>query len=177
MIEIRIHGRGGQGAVMAAEMLAKAAFYEGHQVQAFPFFGVERRGAPVESYVRIDNKPIRLRAHIYEPDYLLVFDQRLFDQVDVFDGLKKKGLVFANAVDYKPKNKMITVVVYDMASVVKKFLGRDIVNTAMVYWFAQQTGLIKLENVIKAVKEVFHDRPEILEKNIKLIRELKRELN
>ncbi|PIR94349.1 pyruvate ferredoxin oxidoreductase [Candidatus Falkowbacteria bacterium CG10_big_fil_rev_8_21_14_0_10_39_11] len=177
MIEIRIHGKGGQGAVMAAEMLAKAAFYEGSEVQAFPSFGVERRGAPVESYVRIDKKPIRLRSHIYEPDYLIVFDHHLFDVVDVYKGLKKNGLVFVNALDFKQKKKNITVISQDMSSLVKKYLGRDIVNTAMIYLFAQQTGLIRLENVIKAVREVFHDRPELMKKNLKLLKVLEKELN
>lgn len=88
MIEIRFHGRGGQGAVTAAEILAKAAFKDGKYSQAFPFFGVERRGAPVMAFTRIDDKPIDLRYQIYNPDYVLVLDDGLLNVVDVFQESK-----------------------------------------------------------------------------------------
>ena len=91
MIEIRFHGRGGQGAVTAAEILAKAAFKDGNYSQAFPFFGVERRGAPVMAFTRIDDKPIELRYQVYNPDYVLVLDDGLLNVVDVFAGIKREA--------------------------------------------------------------------------------------
>ena len=88
MIEIRFHGRGGQGAVTAAEILAKAAFKDGKYSQAFPFFGVERRGAPVMAFTRIDTEPINLRYQVYNPDHVIVLDDGLLNVVDVYSGLK-----------------------------------------------------------------------------------------
>lgn len=90
MIEIRFHGRGGQGAVTAAEILAKAAFEDGKYCQAFPFFGAERKGAPVMAFSRINDKPIRRRYQVYNPDHVLVLDETLLEAVDVLSGLKKK---------------------------------------------------------------------------------------
>jgi len=90
LIEIRFHGRGGQGAVVASNMLADAAFREGKHVQAFPFFGVERRGAPVSSFTRINDTPIKIRSQVYTPDYVIVLDSTLIDITDVTSGLKKK---------------------------------------------------------------------------------------
>ena len=96
MIEIRIHGRGGQGAVTAAQLLAIAAFYDGKQAQAFPMFGVERRGAPATSFVRIDDKKINVREQIYEPDYVIVFDPSLIEIADAKKGLKHEMIVNTN---------------------------------------------------------------------------------
>ncbi|MEM4598264.1 MAG: 2-oxoacid:acceptor oxidoreductase family protein, partial [Candidatus Diapherotrites archaeon] len=89
--EVRIHGRGGQGAVTSSQVLAVAAFYDGKYCQAFPSFGVERRGAPVEAFTRISDKPILVRNHVYFPDFVLVLDPTLADCVDVSKGLKKDG--------------------------------------------------------------------------------------
>ena len=96
MIEVRFHGRGGQGAVTAAEILAKAAFEDGKYCQAFPFFGVERRGAPVMAFTRIDDQPIRRRYQVYKPDYVVVLDDGLLEVVDVFSGLKEGGKIIIN---------------------------------------------------------------------------------
>ncbi|HIP35033.1 MAG TPA: pyruvate ferredoxin oxidoreductase, partial [Methanothermococcus okinawensis] len=96
MIEIRFHGRGGQGAVTAAKILAKAAFYDGKYSQGFPFFGVERRGAPVMAFTRIDHKKIIVRSQVYNPDYVVVQDATLLDTVNVVEGLKKDGIVIVN---------------------------------------------------------------------------------
>ena len=97
MYQIRIHGRGGQGVVTAAEMLSVAAFMEGHWAQAFPSFGSERTGAPVVAYARIDSKEIRLREPIQEPDVVLVQDKTLLESVDVFGGLRADGYVLINS--------------------------------------------------------------------------------
>ncbi len=96
MLQIRIHGRGGQGVVTAAEMLSVAAFWEGRHAQAFPSFGSERTGAPVVSFCRVDDRPIRLREPIIAPDVLIVQDPTLLHQVDVFQGLKPDGYVLIN---------------------------------------------------------------------------------
>jgi len=92
VIEIRFHGRGWQGAVTSAEILVAAAFRDGKEAQAFPFFGVERRGAPVQAFSRIDEKRIRLHQNVYEPDYLIVLDETLLKSMNVFEGLKEKAL-------------------------------------------------------------------------------------
>ena len=96
MIEIRIHGRGGQGAVIASEVLASAFFMEGKYVQAFPAFGVERRGAPVAAYTRIDDQPIRIRHFIYEPDHIIILDPTLIESTQVDAGLKDNGWMVIN---------------------------------------------------------------------------------
>ncbi|MCK5562096.1 MAG: 2-oxoacid:acceptor oxidoreductase family protein, partial [Thermoplasmata archaeon] len=101
MIEIRFHGRGGQGAVVASNILAEAAFREGKDVQAFPYFGVERRGAPVTAFTKIDEKPIRVRSQIYEPDHVIVLDQSLLRSIDVAQGIKPGGLILVN-IDKTP---------------------------------------------------------------------------
>jgi len=97
MIEIRIHGRGGQGAVIASEVLAMAAFREGKHVTSFPAFGVERRGAPVAAFTRIDDRPIRLKCEIYAPDHVVVLDPSLLQVVDVTAGLKPGGWILVNS--------------------------------------------------------------------------------
>ena len=97
MIEIRFHGRGGQGAVTAAEILAKAAFEDGKYCQAFPFFGAERKGAPVMAFTRISDKPIKKRYQVYNPDYVIVLDETLLEAVDVLSGLKEEGKVIINS--------------------------------------------------------------------------------
>ncbi|MFA5382913.1 MAG: 2-oxoacid:acceptor oxidoreductase family protein, partial [Candidatus Micrarchaeia archaeon] len=97
MIEVRIHGRGGQGAVTAAELLAIAVGYKGKYSQSFPYFGVERRGAPVQAYCRIDDKPIRVHQNVYTPDYVVVLDPTLISSINVCEGLKKGGTVIVNS--------------------------------------------------------------------------------
>ncbi len=96
MIEVRFHGRGGQGVVTAADILAMAAFYDGKFCQSFPFFGVERRGAPVMAFSRIDDRPVRMRSQIYTPDYVVVQDPTLLEIIDVTSGLKDEGIVIIN---------------------------------------------------------------------------------
>ncbi len=97
MIEVSFHGRGGQGAVTAARLLAEAAFIEGKYCQAFPFFGAERRGAPVVAFTRINDKPIRVRSEVYNPDYVVIFDPTILESVDITKGLKPSSLVILNS--------------------------------------------------------------------------------
>jgi pyruvate ferredoxin oxidoreductase gamma subunit len=152
--ELRIHGRGGQGSVTAAELIAVAAFEGGVFAQAFPAFGVERRGAPVQAFVRFDDKKIRKRSQVYEPDYIIVQDSTLIKDVNVFQGVRKGGIVIINTEktpDYKVPDgvKLITI---DATSIALKMLGVPITNTTLMGAFAAASGEIKftaLENALK----------------------------
>ncbi len=166
MHEIRIHGRGGQGAVTAAELLAKAAFYDGKYSQAFPFFGVERRGAPVQAFCRIDGSFIRIRQNVYEPDYVMVLDSTLLDVVDVFEGLKKNGIVIINTTkDIQRKN----VHCIDASSIALETLKMPIVNTVMLGAFSRVSKLISIESIKKAISEQFASKGELAEKNLSAV--------
>lgn len=167
MIEIRFHGRGGQGAVVASEALATAFFREGKYVQAFPAFGVERRGAPVTAFTRTNDKPIRIRSKIYEPDHIVVLDPTLLEAVDVTAGLKEGGWIIINSekppstFDLPKKFKLATVDANSIA--IKYHLGpksAPIVNTAILGAFAKATGMVSLEAVAEAVQEVVPLNPE-----------------
>ncbi len=126
MKEIRIHGRGGQGAVTASEVLAIAAFHDGKYCQAFPSFGVERRGAPVEAFTRISDKPINIREHVYEPDYVIVLDPTLLANVDVARGVKDDGIIIINSNKPASEFKLDTkarVETIDMTAAAMEIIG------------------------------------------------------
>ena len=155
MIEIRFHGRGGQGSVTAAEILAKAAFKDGKYVQSFPFFGVERRGAPVMAFTRIDDKPIDLRYQIYNPDYVLVLDDGLMNVVDVFSGIKDDSEIIINIPEkYKGSGKH-NIYSIDATGIALDLLGRNIVNTIILGYFAKKTQEVSIESLIEVIKETF----------------------
>ena len=170
MKEIRIHGRGGQGSVTAAEILAIAAFYEGKYSQAFPSFGVERRGAPVTAFARISDRFIRTRCQIYEPDYVIVQDSTLIGIVDVTKGLKDSGAIIVNTekspeeLDLNTKAKVYTI---DATKFALDILGRPIVNTVMLGAFAGITKEFSLESLVKAVRKRLPAK--IAEKNVKAV--------
>ncbi|MFH1824573.1 MAG: pyruvate ferredoxin oxidoreductase subunit gamma [Candidatus Firestonebacteria bacterium] len=168
MIEIRLHGRGGQGVVTAAELLAISAFSDGKYIQAFPTFGSERMGAPVASFVRISDKNIRVRSQIYEPDYVIVQDSALIGSVDVFAGLKKDGLVLINTEKQPSELKLKdvkNVKTIPATKIAIEILGRPIPNTVLIGAFAGLTGLVSLDGIKKAMRERFKS-VEIAEKNI-----------
>ncbi|MEW6262433.1 MAG: 2-oxoacid:acceptor oxidoreductase family protein [Thermodesulfobacteriota bacterium] len=161
MQEIRFHGRGGQGAVIGSEILAQAAFLEGRYVQAFPAFGVERRGAPVTAFCRFDDRPILLRNQIYNPDQVVVLDSSLLKNVPVTQGLKRNGLVLLNSrrkpADFSSlAGDGFRIFVVDASAVaVEHGLGsaaNPIVNTAILGAFARVTGLVSLESVERAIE-------------------------
>jgi len=160
MIEIRIHGRGGQGAVIASEVLASAFFKEGKFVQAFPAFGVERRGAPVAAFTRVDDQPIRLRNFIYEPDHVIVLDPTLMESAQVDSGLKENGWIIINT-DHHPKAfvgfSRFRVATVDANRIALEYkLGSPtapIVNTAILGAFSKITGMVSVDAVIEAMKE------------------------
>lgn len=168
MLEIRIHGRGGQGSVTLAELIATAAFYSGSQVQAFPNFGVERRGAPVEAYVRIADKFIQRRDQIYNPDYIIIQDDSLLGVVDVVAGLKKGGLVLINTekaiTDLGFKKGQFKVVALPATKIGTEVIGKEIINTVLLGAFAAIGEEIKFKAIEKAIKERFEG--EVAKKNI-----------
>jgi pyruvate ferredoxin oxidoreductase gamma subunit len=158
MIEIRIHGRGGQGNVAAAELLANAAFRDGKFAQAFPSFGAERVGAPVQAFVRIDDQRIRTREEVRQPDYLIIQDQYLVDTVPVLDGLKPDGLVLVNT-EKRPEDLQLkttaTVETIPATEIALEIVGRPIPNAIMIGAFCSITGLVSMEAVQQAILEKF----------------------
>jgi len=170
MIEIRIHGRGGQGSVVAAELMALAAFEDGKFSQAFPAFGAERRGAPVMAFVRIDDRAVRTKEYVYTPDYVIVQDATLIGNVDVAKGLKKNGTIIVNTPEASMKINGAKVLTIDATKIAKEVLGRPIVNTALLGAFVGFTGEIKLESMINAVRERFPG--SLGEKNIAAIQKV-----
>ncbi|MCC7571786.1 MAG: pyruvate ferredoxin oxidoreductase subunit gamma [Candidatus Methanofastidiosum sp.] len=173
MIEIRFHGRGGQGAVVASNLLADAAFREGKYVQAFPYFGVERRGAPVTSFTRIDKNPIKIKSQVYTPNYIIVLDPTLIDVTDVTSGLDKNGIVLINS-DKDPKyyNLSFKTATVDATSIaIENKLGSKmspIVNTSILGAFAKISGEVMLESIILAINE---NAPSKKEENVKAAKE------
>ncbi len=169
MLEIRFHGRGGQGTVVASKILAEAAFLERHYVQSYPQYGVERRGAPVTAFLRIGEKGERLfvRSHIYEPDWIIVLDATLLESINVFEGLKDNGWVVINTsatpdkIDVPVKFRIATV---DASGIALKWgLGskaQPIVNTSILGGFVKATGLVSLDSLKKAIVENVPVKPE-----------------
>ena len=164
MFEIRLHGRGGQGVVTAAELLSVAAFDEGKHAQAFPSFGSERMGAPVVSFCRIDDQSIRLREPIQEPDAVIIQDATLLHSLDVFSGLKPEGYILINSsrsfeelgiaefVSRFPQGHVCDVGATELAM---KHVGRPVPNAALLGGFAAVTKLLAFESVAKAIREKF----------------------
>jgi pyruvate ferredoxin oxidoreductase gamma subunit len=173
MFEIRIHGRGGQGVVTAAEMLSIAAFEQGKHSQAIPSFGSERMGAPVVAYVRIDDQPIELYEPVMSPDLLIIQDSTLFNAVDVFSGLKSDGFVLINtkreldelhineAVCDLPDHHVVTVAATALAI---HHIGRATPNTVLLGALTALIDVIDFESVVKAIQDKFSG--EVAENNI-----------
>jgi 2-oxoacid:acceptor oxidoreductase gamma subunit (pyruvate/2-ketoisovalerate family) len=164
MIEIRIHGRGGQGAVIASTVIAHAAHHAGFHVQVFPEFGVERRGVPVTAFARLDQRPIRLRTKITSPDHVIVLDPALARNTPVTDGLREDGSIVMNAPDASALERIQEqwrMAWVDATSIAARHgIGTatsPIVNTTMVGAFAGASGLLKPAHVEKALAEVMGD--------------------
>ncbi|MCL1886012.1 MAG: pyruvate ferredoxin oxidoreductase subunit gamma [Dehalococcoidia bacterium] len=159
MVAIRLHGRGGQGAVTSAELVAQAVIAEGRFAQAFPSFGPERRGAPVQAFIRISDKQIRIRADVTEPDIVIVLDPGLLTIVNVTAGLKKGGLVVVNSksLDAIPREirDNYRVACIDANVVAKEVLGVPIVNTTMLGAFIKASGVIALEALSEPINHRF----------------------
>jgi len=174
MIQIRIHGRGGQGVVTSAELIAIAAFKAGKEAQAFPSFGVERTGAPIEAYARIDIKPIRLREQVYHPDIIIIQDDSLVGALDLTKGGGPRTKIIINTrrsaeesakLLAAPAKNIHTV---DATEIAFSIFKKNIINTVILGVFSSVTGLISLDQLKAAIKEKFEDKgQEIIGKNIK----------
>jgi pyruvate ferredoxin oxidoreductase gamma subunit/2-oxoisovalerate ferredoxin oxidoreductase gamma subunit len=180
MLEIRFHGRGGQGTVVATILLAKAFFQAGWQVQSFPFFGVERRGAPVEAYLRLDEEKILLRTNVISPDHVVVQDQTLLAAIDVTRGLKKGGWVLINSPLAPPDLtpwKGFQLAHVDATGIAESLqLGtrtHPIVNTAMIGAFSRLLMMPPAEALAAAIEEDFGAEAP---KNIQATREAFRQV-
>lgn len=172
MIEIRLHGRGGQGAVTSAELLAQAAINEGKYAQAFPSFGPERRGAPVVAFCRIDDKPIRIRANIYNPDMVMVLDPSILRLVNCTAGLKDGGTLVTNTKYTGEEIKKELSITHRLATVnatkiANEELGLPITNTVMLGALLKANEVVPAEALIEPLKKRFG---RIAEKNINAYR-------
>ena len=168
MIEIRLLGRGGQGAYSSAEMLAAALVDEGKFATAFPMFGGERRGAPVNVFVRFDDKPIRLRSQIYYPDCCIVTDPLLARSPGALKGLKPGGIVVMNLPQVpkeKPHENTGVLAVVDATGIALQEMGRAITNTVLLGALLHTTGWVKLDSILKAFEDYYSGR--LLEGNIR----------
>ncbi len=179
LVEIRLHGRGGQGAVTSAELIAISAINEGKFAQAFPSFGPERRGAPVQAFVRIDKEFIHLREKIYNPDIVIVLDPTLPKIINLKKGLKKDGIIILNShKEEKELREMLggykgKLAVVDANKIALEELGVPITNTTMLGAFLKVTGLIKETSLQEALKARFG---KLAEKNIKAFKRAMKEV-
>ena len=179
MKEIRIHGRGGQGSLVLAQFMAIAALEDGKYGQAVPFLGGggERRGKPIMAFCRLSDGPIRLRSRVSEPDYVIVQDTTILDELDVAEGLKDGGMILVNTekdvakLGLKGSFRIFTFSADDMA---RKILGRPIMNTALLGAFAALTRELSLDATLRAVKSRFPG--ELGEKNARVVQESYRQL-
>ena len=167
MIEIRFHGRGGQGAVIASKILASAFFKEGGHTQAFPAFGGERRGAPVMAFTRFDRKTITRRSMVYEPDYVVVLDESILGVVDVTSGLKDEGWILINSP--KPASSFVQLQKFRVATVDANRIAQEnglgtatapVVNTVILGAFAKITGLVRLQAIMDGIEEYVPGKKE-----------------
>ena len=179
MIEIRWHGRGGQGAKTASLLLADAAFNTGKYIQGFPEYGPERMGAPITAYNRISDTPIRIHSNIYEPDYVVVVDDTLLESVDVTSGLKEDGAIVINTTKDKEylskvlkgyKGKVYTI---DARKVSMETLGKYFPNTPMLAAIVKVSGIMEekdfIEDMKGSFKHKFAKKPEVIDGNMKAI--------
>jgi pyruvate ferredoxin oxidoreductase gamma subunit len=170
MTEIRIHGRGGQGNIVAAYMLAQAAFEHGRFAQAFPSFGPERRGAPVTAFVRITREPIRRHCQVLHPEFLVLQDHALLHSPGITAGLPPNGRILVNwsrSIEPTKIGNGYQVVVVPAARLAMEFLGKPLPNTALLAALVTLSGIVPLEALEKALSQRFRD--EVLERNVRLM--------
>jgi 2-oxoacid:acceptor oxidoreductase gamma subunit (pyruvate/2-ketoisovalerate family) len=166
MKEIRLHGRGGQGAAMASDMLSAAFVKEGKYAANFPMFGFERRGMPVTAFLRFDDRPIREKTQIYAPDCLIIFDPGLWRQPPVYAGLKDDGIMVLNyhtQVKEPPNENIGTIGIVDATGIALQEIGAPITNTCVMGAFAATTGWLGLDSLLLSLEE--HFEGAILDKN------------
>lgn len=178
MLEVIIHGRGGQGAVTLSQLIAIASFYEGKYSQAFPVFGIERRGAPAAAFVRISDNPILSRQQIYEADVIVILDPTLINLLDIKGTLKKKGALMINShkspeelkKDYNLQGYDICT--FDATSLALQVFKKNIVNTVMFAVFSASTKIIHMNSAMKSIEERFESSKEMIILNKKIIGEV-----
>lgn len=178
LVEVRWHGRGGQGAVTAAKIFAEAALAEGKHIQAFPEYGPERMGAPVKAFDRLSDNPIKLHSQVYNPNVVVVIDPTLIRDVNVIEGLTEDGIVIMNS----PKSpeeikrtlglKSQKVYTVDATKISLETLGKFIPNTPMLGALVKSTGLVGLDKVLEEVKKMFSGKlkEEIIQSNLNAIK-------
>ncbi|MCX6795247.1 MAG: 2-oxoacid:acceptor oxidoreductase family protein [Candidatus Falkowbacteria bacterium] len=184
MQEVRIHGRGGQGVVTGAELIAAAGFFAGLEAQAFPLFGVERSGAPISAFARLSNKAIITRDQVYHPDFLIIQDHTLLGQAHIFSGISERTLVIVNS-ENSPKEISLLIKketgikineknihCAPATEIALRIIGRNIVNTVILGTFIKASKLFPLKNLELAISEKFQEKgKEIINKNLIAVRE------
>lgn len=180
MIEIRWHGRGGQGAKTASLLLADVAFNTGKYIQGFPEYGPERMGAPLTAYNRIDDEPIRIHSNIYEPNYVVVVDDTLVGPVDVAKGIDPNGAILINTslepsvIKEKLKDVNVKIYTIDASKIALETIGSNFPNTALLAAIIKVTGLMSKEdlekNMLDSFKHKFAKKPEVIEPNMQAVR-------
>lgn len=169
MEEIRLHGRGGQGIVMAGEILVNSILLEGLYGNSIPYFGAERRGAPVATFVRLDNKPIREKTQVYAPNCLVINDATLLKSIDVFSGFRSGGIVVLNTHNSFDKLTLPRTVgklgLINATKVALDIIGSAVTNTSILGAFAATTGWVKLSSILGGIERVLS--PNLAEKNMK----------
>lgn len=186
LLEIRWHGRGGQGAKTAALLLAEAALATGKYIQAFPEYGPERMGAPVQAFNRLSDEPIKRHCAVKEPKVVVVLDPTLMNAVDVTSGLPQDGILIVNTTETpKQLREQISLVgrtlyTVDASKISRETIGRDVPNTPLLGALIKVTGLISLENMLldtrKKLEKKFRHKPEVIEGNLKAIERAYKEI-
>lgn len=181
MVEIRWHGRGGQGAKTASLLLADVAFTQGMYVQGFPEYGPERMGAPITAYNRLDTAPIRIHSNIYEPDFVVVVDESLIESVDVTAGLKEGGALIINSqLSGKEIRAMLpqysgTIYRIDAKSISQRDIGKNMPNTPLLAAVTKIAGLMDAESFFENMRgsfaHKFASKPEVLDGNMKAVKD------
>ena len=172
MKEVKIFARAGQGAITTATIIGESLFYEDQYAYAYPNFGAARMGAPMNAFLRYDDKPIRLRSQIYYPDFIVVVDPTLIESQKCFVNLKKgaRAIVAVRENTKLPKVNGVDIYALFAEKIAMEIIGKPFANTVLVGAFAKVSGSVKLESVLKAVGEKFQDKPQVLQKNLDAVR-------
>lgn len=173
MKEIKIFARAGQGAITTASILGEAFFNQDIYAYAFPSFGAARMGAPMNAFLRFDNKPVRLRSQIHNPDYVIVIDPTLIKTENCFKGMKKDGIAIVAVREDTEKINVpngVRLVTLPAEKIAMEVIGRPFSNTILVGAFAKATGQLKIESVYESIKKRFAAKVEVLDKNIEAVK-------
>lgn len=167
MKEVKIFARAGQGAITTAAILGEALFYENKYAYAFPHFGAARMGAPMNAFLRFDDKPIRLRSQVYTPDYIVVIDPTLVESQRCFSNLSKdaKAVVAVREKTQLPHVKGVKIYSLAAEQIAQEIIGKPFANTVLLGAFAKATEEISIDSILKAVSQRFSGKPEVCEKN------------